>query len=233
MTGLRVEVDVPFTEPLPCGAGTCAVPLDILAPEDAEALPTIVLLPGGPGAFNDRRYLEALATEVARRGAVVFLATYRSDATGDSTDASLNDVRCALRFASSRTAEFGGDPDRLVLVGHSFGSNLALGTAANAGADPAGCLADGPRAPDAAVGLAGFLFSIDGPADPAIRFLLMSGSEDPASENGPSGAEGLREAGFEADYTELQGIDHFGIVDPAVTPEVADMILAMSEPAEE
>ena len=138
VAGLRTETDVPYTEPLPCGASDCAVPLDVLAPEDGDALPTIVLLPGGPGAFEDRRYLETLAAELAQRGAVVFLATYRSEATGDTTDAGLSDVRCAIRVARSRTGEFGGDPDRLVLAGHSFGSSLALETAANAEAETAG-----------------------------------------------------------------------------------------------
>jgi acetyl esterase/lipase len=231
VAGLHVETDVPFADPLPCGAGECAVPLDILAPEDGDAMPTIVLLPGGPGAFHERRYLEALATELARRDAVVFLATYRSDATGNSTDTSRTDVRCAIQFARSRTGELGGDPDRLTLVGHSFGSNLALGTAANVDAAAPGCLADAPGVPDGAVGLSGFLFAVDDPVDADLPFLLMSGSDDPAAEMGEASAEELRLAGFEAEYVELEGIDHFEIVDPEVTPEVVDRILELSETA--
>ena len=106
VAGLRTEADLPYTEPVPCGASECAVPLDVLAPEDGDALPTIVLLPGGPGAFVDRRYLETLAAELAQRGAVVFLATYRSEATGDTIDAGLSDVRCAIRFARDRSNQF-------------------------------------------------------------------------------------------------------------------------------
>ena len=208
------------------------MPLDILAPEDGEALPTIVLLPGGPGGFEDRRYLETLAAALAQRGAVVFLATYRSEATGDTTDDGLSDVRCAIRVARSRTGEFGGNPDRLVLAGHSFGSSLALETAANAETETAGCLADEPGVPDAAVGLSGFDFAVDDPVDAALRFLLMSGSEDLATataEAGEAGADRLREAGFEAEYVELEGIDHFEIVDPDVAPAVVDMIFAAAE----
>jgi acetyl esterase/lipase len=229
VAGLRTETDVPYTEPLSCDAGECAVPLDVLAPEDGEALPTIVLLPGGPGAFNDRRYLEALAAELARQDAVVFLATYRSEATGDSNDDGLSDVRCAIRFARSRTDEFGGDRDRLVLAGHSFGSSLTLQTAANAEAETPGCLADGSGVPGAAVGLSGFTFAVDDPVDASLHFLLMSGSEDQARATGEPGADRLREVGFEAQYVELEGIDHFEIVDPAVAPEVVDRILAAAE----
>jgi acetyl esterase/lipase len=232
VAGLRTETDVPYTEPLPCGASECAVPLDVIAPEDGDALPTIVLLPGGPGAFVDRRYLEALAAGLAQRGAVVFLATYRSEATGDTTDAGLSDVRCAIRVARSRTGEFGGDPDRLVLAGHSFGSSLALETAANAEAETSGCLSDEPGVPDAAVGLSGFAFAVDDPVDAELGFLLMSGSEDLATataEAGEAGAERLREAGFHAEYVELEGIDHFEIVDPEIAPEVVDRIFAAAE----
>ena len=229
VAGLRTETDVPYTELLPCAASECAVPLDILAPEDGDALPTIVLLPGGPGAFEDRRYLETLAAELAGSGTVVFLATYRSEATGDPADTSLDDVGCAIRFARSRTGEFGGDPDRLVLVGHSFGSSLALSTGANAEGEPAGCLADEPGAPDAVVGLSGFAFAVDDPADADLRFLLMRGSDDQVASTGEASAENLRAAGFEAEYVELEGIDHFEIVDPGVAPEVVDRILAAAE----
>jgi acetyl esterase/lipase len=224
VTGLRTETDVPFTESLPCGSRECVVPLDVLAPEAGEALPTIVLLPGGPSAFHERRYLEALAAAAAQRGAVVFLATYRSPATTNSIDDSLHDVRCAIRFARLATADYGGDPDLVVLVGHSYGSELALRTAAEAATDSPGCLADGNGVPDAFVGLAGFNVTISGTPDVQPPVLLISGSDDRAAGFGGSAAADLRDAGFEADYVQLEGIDHFEIVAPDIAPSVIDLI---------
>jgi acetyl esterase/lipase len=130
--GLRTEVDVLYTDVVGCGGwGDCAVPLDILAPTDAAGLPTVVLLHGGPIRFHERRYLDALAAATARRGAVVFLASYRSGATGNPVTDSLEDVTCAVRYARSVTKQYGGDPSRVVLVGHSYGgaviSNAARG----------------------------------------------------------------------------------------------------------
>ena len=229
--GLRTETDVPFTALVECGAGECEVPLDILAPEDGEALPTIVLLPGGPSGFADRRYLELLASGLAQRDAVVFVATYRSQATGDSAGDSLDDARCAVRYARLRSSEFGGDPARLVLVGHSFAGGLAIATGANAEQDTPGCLADEDGTPSAAVALAGFQFAVVEPVEAGPTFLLMSGSEDQAARTGEASAAELREAGFAAEYAELEGIDHFEIVDGESAPEVIDSILALADPA--
>lgn len=231
VAGLQTETDVPFTQSLPCGSGECEIPLDVLAPEAGEALPTIVLLPGGPGAFQDRRYLEGLAAAVAARGAVVYLATYRSEATTNSTEDAMHDVRCAIRFARSTTSDYGGDPDRVVLIGHSFGSGLALQTAVEAEADTPGCLADESGIPTAVVGLAGFGFSITGEPESQPPILLVSGSEDGAAGFGESAAVELVAAGFEAEYVELDGIDHFEIVDPGEAPSVLDMIFDAASPA--
>ena len=153
--GLRTEVDVLYTDVVGCGGwGDCAVPLDILAPTGASGLPTVVLLHGGPSPFHERRYLDALAAETARRGAVVFLASYRSGATGGNpvTD-SIEDVTCAVQYARSVTEQYGGDPARVVLVGHSYGSDMALSTALSAETETPDCLAEGDGRPEAAVGL--------------------------------------------------------------------------------
>jgi acetyl esterase/lipase len=230
VAGLQTETDVPFTTALPCAAGECEVPLDILAPETGEALPTIVLLPGGPTSFTNRRYVENLAAGLAQRGAVVFLATYRSIDTGNSIEGSMHDVRCAVRYARSRTGDYGGDPERLVLVGHSYGSALALQTGVNGEAATAGCLADENGMPDAVVGLAGFLLDLSAVATSGPPLLLVSGSEDRAAAIGQGVADELSGAGFEAAYVELEGIDHPRIVEPADAPHVIDLILDAASP---
>lgn len=222
--GLRTDVDVPFTELVSCGGGSCAVPLDVLAPSDGAALPTIVLLPGGPPTFEQRRYLEQFAAELARRGAVVFLAVYRSVATGHASDAMLPDVRCAVRYARSVTAEYGGDAQRVVLVGHSVGSELALQTAISAEADTPDCLAEGDGIPESVVGLAGFHISLDGAADEGPPILMGGASDDVYSAGGPELADAMVAAGFDAEYRHFEDTDHPGIVDPVATPGAVDLV---------
>ena len=224
--GLRTDVDVPFTRLVACGSGTCAVPLDVLAPTGAAALPTIVLLPGGPPPFEHRRYLEQFAAELARRGAVVFLAAYRSPASGHPEGFRLPDVRCAVRYARSVTAEYGGDATRVVLVGHSVGSDLALQTAVLPEGDTPDCLAEGDGIPEAVVGLAGFQgVVLDGAADEGPPMLLAWGTADEVyGEGGPELTEALTAAGFDTDYREFEGVDHPGIVDPEATPGAVDLV---------
>lgn len=224
--GLRTEVDVPFTQLVSCGAGECAVPLDILAPTDGVALPTIVLLPGGPPPFEHRRYLEQFAAELARQGAVVFLAVYRSPASGHPEGFRLPDVRCAVRYARSVTAEYGGDPTRVVLVGHSVGSDLALQTAVDPEGDTPDCLTDGDGIPESVVGLSGFQgVVLDGAADEGPPMLLAWGTADEVyGEGGPELTDALIAAGFDAEYREFDGVDHPGIVDPAAAPGAIDLV---------
>lgn len=227
--GLRTEVDVSFTELVICGIHECAVPLDVLAPTDGAALPTIVVIPGGPPTFEQRRYMEQLAAELARQGAVVFLAVYRSPATGNRPSFSLPDVRCAVRYARSVTAEYGGDAQRVVLVGHSVGSGLALQTAVDPEADTPDCLADGDGIPESVVGLAGFRVSLNGAANEGPPMLLAAGALDSASAGGPDLADALVAAGFDAEYREFEGVDHPGIVDPEASPATIDLIFEAVE----
>jgi acetyl esterase/lipase len=222
--GLRAEVDVPYTEIVECDGLDCVVPLDVLAPVQGQALPTIVLVPGGPRVFNLRRNLDELAAELARRGAVVFLTTYRSRATGNVADDSLHDVRCSVRYARSVTGEYGGDPSRVVLVGHSVGSDLVLQTAITPETATPGCLADGDGSPEAVVGLAGFNIRQSGAVDASPPMLLAGGSDDPGSRVGPATAASLEREGFEAEYREFAQTNHGDLVDPQATPGVVDLV---------
>lgn len=239
---LRTAVDVPFTRAVQCGAreahagvlaaGACVVPLDVLAPRRGEALPTIVLVPGGPVAFDMRRYLDRLGAALARKGAVVFLTSYRSVVTGNDEPAdTLHDVRCAIRFARSATAEYGGDPSRVVLLGHSVGSDLVLQTAVSAEAGTPGCLADGDGTPESVVAIAGFHLTLDDTAGSAAPMLLVGSASDPYSEGGQAVAEQLRQQGYDAEYREFAGATHAELVDPDARPAIVEAVFEMVEPS--
>lgn len=225
--GLRTEVDVSYTEVVDCGPTPCRPQGDILAPADGADLPTVVLLNGGGKLFTERRYQAPLAAELAKRGAVVFLIAYRGFSTGSYVEQdSWSDARCAIRYARAHTEEYGGDPGRVVVVGHSQGGLMGLDIATHPEEDAQGCLADGSAIPDGVIALGSPRPSLAGVADSAPPLWLYSGSEDDVAGDW---AEGLRDRGFDAEAQVLPGVTHDGITDPAAAPEIVDLIVEALE----
>ena len=219
--GLRTDVDIAYTQPTDCGGTPCTVPGDVLAPTAGSDLPTIVMLGGGSTPFAERRYQAPLAAELARRGAVVFLMSYRSAVTGNYDSDSFSDLRCAVRYARVATEEYGGDPGRIVVVGHSQGGLMALQVAIQAEGEAEACLTDGSGKPDGVVALGSPNPSFAEAGGDAPPMWLFAGMEDGDSDGT---AARLRDRGFDAEARELPGVTHEGITDPVATPEVVDLI---------
>jgi acetyl esterase/lipase len=220
--GLRTDVDLSYTGVVDCGPTPCFPQGDVLAPPDGADLPTVILLNGGGKLFTERRYQAPLAVELAKRGAVVFLIAYRGFSTGSYSDQdSWSDARCAIRYARAHTQEYGGDPSRVVVVGHSQGGLMGLDIATHPEEEAESCLADGSAIPDGVIALGSPRPSLHGAADSGPPLWLFSGSEDrPADVY----AEQLRDRGFDAEAVVLPGVDHDGITDPEAAPGVVDLI---------
>jgi predicted esterase len=221
--GLRTDVDLFYTDVVECGATPCRPQGDVLAPADDATLPTVVMLNGGGKLFTERRYQAPLAAELANRGAVVFLIAYRGMSTGSYSDQdSWSDARCAIRYARAHTEEYGGDPSRVVVVGHSQGALMGLDIAIHPEEEAEGCLADGSAIPDGVVALGSPRPSLNGVADSAPPIWLYLGSEDAIAGDW---AEELRDRGFDAESQVLPGVTHDGITDPVAAPEIVDLIV--------
>lgn len=148
---VRVTQDVPYTS---------TAELDVYARPGGRRLPIVVTLHGCCGTRQD---LAALALGLAEEGAVVFNASWRNLLEGGGYPGAYEEVACALRFARARGPAFGGNGERVTVVGWSDGALLA-GVVANAGDDFAGdCLVEGETSlPDAFVAVGGFLGWPDG-----------------------------------------------------------------------
>jgi pimeloyl-ACP methyl ester carboxylesterase len=225
--GLRTDVDLVYTEVVDCGPTPCRPQGDVLAPEGGATLPTVVLLNGGGKLFTERRYQAPIAVELAERGAVVFLIAYRGFSTGSYVEQdSWSDARCAIRYARAHTEEYGGDPSRVVVVGHSQGALMGLDIALHPEEEADGCLADGSAIPDGVIALGSPRPSLAGAADSAPPLWLFSGSEDDISGDW---AKGLRDRGFDAEGQVLPGLTHDDITDPAAAPQIVDLIVEALE----
>lgn len=93
----------------------------------ASGAPVLIHLHGGGFSFAPGRrsfYARRLLFRLARQGWVCISATYRLQPAATFPD-ELIDVKKVIAWARARASEYGGDPDRIVLVGSSFGARLA------------------------------------------------------------------------------------------------------------
>jgi acetyl esterase/lipase len=101
---------------------------NVYAPVAQGSHPTIVQIYGGAWQRGVPGDDEIFARYFAGRGYVVVTIDYRH-APQWQWPSQLEDVRAALVWVREHAEEYGGDPNRLVLIGRSAGAQLALVTA--------------------------------------------------------------------------------------------------------
>lgn len=98
--------------------------LDIYAPPDATQLPVVVYYYGGGWRSGDKNLFEHLGRAFAVRGLVAVVVNYRLTPHVKSP-AHAEDCAAAAAWIQQNIASRGGDPSRIVLMGHSAGAHLA------------------------------------------------------------------------------------------------------------
>ncbi len=103
--------------------------LDVYLPAEPDASkaprPVVFFVHGGAWAFGDKGMSRVVEPKVAHwvaRGWIVVSTNYRLLPTPVATQ--LDDVAAALTYAQSHAAQWGADPARFVLMGHSAGAHL-------------------------------------------------------------------------------------------------------------
>jgi acetyl esterase len=112
--------------------GTVQLYLEVHTP--ANSIPNakstaIVFFFGGGWINGDRSQFLHQAEYFSRRGAVCFLADYRTQMNHTTPFESLKDAKSAIRFIRKHAADFGIDTARIVACGGSAGGHLAAATA--------------------------------------------------------------------------------------------------------
>ncbi len=187
--------------------------------------PVLIHLHGGGFSLAPGRksfYARRLLFRLARSGWVCISATYRLAPSAVFPD-ELVDVKKLIAWARSHASEYGGDPDRIVLVGSSYGAGLATlaGFTSN---DPT--FQPGFEHVDtsvaAIVGLYGYYgAAAEPPAPPASPFdyaargsaplLVVHGDQDTLTPARTARALAERAGGASANsvvYVELPGAQH-------------------------
>ena len=98
--------------------------LDIDAPENAKDLPVIFWIHGGGWQAGDKMSAHAKPRAFVDKGYVFVSINYRLLPDVDMATI-VRDVAKSLRWVHDHIAEYGGDPGRLVVMGHSAGAQLA------------------------------------------------------------------------------------------------------------
>jgi acetyl esterase/lipase len=187
--------------------------------------PVLIHLHGGGFAWAPGRrsfYARRLLFRLARRGWICISATYRLQPRATFPDA-LVDVKKVIAWARAHADEQGGDPDRIVVVGSSFGARLAT-LASFTRNDPRfqPGFEEADTSVEAAVGLYGYYGGIasreglpSSPFDYAERgsapLLLVHGDRDTLTspERARQLADSARKASTEpVVFVELPGAEH-------------------------
>jgi len=98
--------------------------LDVYTPKGKTNLPVFFFIHGGAWKQGDRLQYPALGNKLAEEGIAVVVPSYRL-APANQHPAQIDDVRAAFQWTLAHLKEFGGDPTRVYVGGHSAGGHLA------------------------------------------------------------------------------------------------------------
>lgn len=97
--------------------------LDVYRPEAGEAAPVVVFFYGGSWQSGERSLYRFVGASLAARGIVAVIPDY-TVFPGARYPVFLEDASQAVRFVRDHAGTWGGDPRRLVLMGHSAGAYI-------------------------------------------------------------------------------------------------------------
>lgn len=114
-----VKRDVPYAE-----AGHARQVLDVYAPAGAKNLPVVVWIHGGGWVTGDKSRVDTKPQAFVDRGFVFVSTNYRLLPDVDMGTI-VRDVAKAVGWVHKNIEGHGGDPQRLLIMGHSAGAQLA------------------------------------------------------------------------------------------------------------
>jgi acetyl esterase/lipase len=213
--------------------------LDVYAPigtQPAAKLPVIVFFYGGSWSMGKKQDYRFAGQALAAQGFLTVVPDYRL-VQHARYPAFLEDGAAAVRWVRANAARFGGDPDRIVIAGHSAGAY----NAAMLSFDP-WWLGPDRQAVKGMIGLSGLydFLPLDAPvtrytfrhvADPSsTQPVNFASSDDPPAmllvggrdgivppSNSTRMAERLSQAGVPVETRVYEGVGHLGIMSTVST----------------
>lgn len=113
---------IPYVEGAPADANKHK--LDIYTPKHKKDFAVLIFIHGGSWRSGDRSNYPALANRFAKEGIGVVVPSYRL-MPGAPHPAQVDDAVAAVDWTIRNIAQYGGDPKRIYVSGHSAGGHLA------------------------------------------------------------------------------------------------------------
>jgi acetyl esterase/lipase len=123
--GQRLDLYLPLRTAAAAGPRVTAAAADSAA---AQVRPIIIFWYGGAWTRGSRSQYRFVGAALAEAGYMAVLPDYRLYPSV-RYPAFIEDGAAAVRWVRDRAREFGGDPDRIFLMGHSAGAHLAASLA--------------------------------------------------------------------------------------------------------
>src|SRR4051794_29800740 len=98
--------------------------LDIYAPATGSDHPIVVWIHGGGWRQGDKRGVQQKPQAFVKKG-FIFVSTNYRFVPNVTVNEMTGDVAKAIRWTHDHAKEFGGDPNSIIVMGHSAGAHLA------------------------------------------------------------------------------------------------------------
>jgi acetyl esterase/lipase len=97
--------------------------LDVYSPKGAKGAPIVIFVHGGEWTRHDKAEVSFKPKLFNQHGIVLVSTNYRLSPAA-THPAHVGDLAAAIRWVHDHAGEFGGDPNKIVLMGHSAGCHL-------------------------------------------------------------------------------------------------------------
>jgi acetyl esterase/lipase len=114
-----VKRNIPYADP-----AQPRLVLDVYSPHEAKGQPVVFWIHGGGWQTGDKSDVQIKPRVFGEKGFVFVSTNYRLLPEVDMGTI-VRDVAKAIRWVHEHIAEYGGDPERLLVMGHSAGAQLA------------------------------------------------------------------------------------------------------------
>ncbi len=116
---LKAQLDIPYSD-----STDSRQQLDVYAPEGARNLPVVFWIHGGGWQTGDRKSVQLKPTAFVEHDYVFVSAGYRLLPNVEMVEI-FRDIAKSLHWVHDHVGEYGGDPNRIFVMGHSAGAQLA------------------------------------------------------------------------------------------------------------